>query len=101
MQTIDFTLQNFTGFDCGKKTSVRLGQKSYQLGPVKLICSEEQLEYDSEIIEIRVVRFGDIGLLEANADGFNTVETLRHELENCYQKYISDYEPVTILRFKI
>ncbi|MCA2497821.1 hypothetical protein R7P75_04715 [Vibrio sp. 2175-1] len=101
MQTIDFTLPNFTRFELGKKTTVRLGQNAYQLGPVKLTCSEEQLEYDSEIIEIRTIRFGDIGLAEATADGFNTVEVLRHELERCYEKFISDFEPVTIVRLKI
>lgn len=102
MQRIDFTFSNYVGFGSGvKKTTVRLGYKNYTLGSVKLTCSSEQLSHESEIIEIRKIRFGDIGLREANEDGFNTVAGLRHDLQTCYKRYISDHEPVTIVRFDI
>ncbi len=101
MQNINFTLSNFTRFDLGKWTTIRLGQKDYNLGPVVLTCDEEQLERQAEIIEIRIVRFGDLGLSDAVADGFNTVEMLRHELQQVYRKFIPDHDVVTVVRFKV
>lgn len=101
MQSINFNEKNFSSLLNGKKTSIRLGHKQFELGDVKLLCDEGSGELDSEIIEIRTVRFGDLGLSEAVMDGFNTIEALRHELENCYKRYISDYDPVTIVRFRI
>lgn len=101
MQNINFTLSNFTRFDLGKWTTIRLGQKDYSLGPVVLTCDEEQLERQAEIIEIRVVRFGDLGLSDAAADGFNTIEMLRSELQVAYKQFISDFDVVTVVRLKI
>lgn len=101
MQEIDFTLQNFTSFDVTKKTTIRLGHKAYRLGAAKLTCSKEQLELDTEVIEVRHLRFGDLGLPEAATDGFNTIKALREELEHCYLKSIPDCEPVTIVKFRI
>lgn len=100
MQCIKFSPDNFSSLSKGKTTTIRLGDKVFCLGDVKLLCIEEQKELDSEIIEIRLVRFGDLGLSDAVSDGFNTIEELRRELENCYKKLVSDFEPVTIVRFR-
>ncbi|MEF1204294.1 ASCH domain-containing protein [Photobacterium damselae] len=101
MQCINFSPKNFSCLSRGKTTTIRLGDKVFCLGPVKLLCSEESKELDSDIIEIKMVRFGDLGLSDAVSDGFNTIESLRRELENCYEKLVSDFEPVTIVRFGI
>lgn len=101
VQVFNFNKNNFANLSKGKKTTIRLGYKDYRLGHAKLICEDSGTEYDSEVIEIRVVRFGDLGLQEANSDGFNTIEILRNELERCYKKYISDLDVVTLVRFKM
>ena len=51
------------------------------------------------VSEVRIVRFGDLGLLDAANDGFNSIEELRDELQRCYQTIISNYDVVTVIRF--
>ena len=100
-QKINFTPSNFELIRKGKRTTIRLGTKSLQLGLVALVCDEIMDAILADISEIRVIRFGDIGLLDAAMDGFNSVSELRSELQNCYQTIIGNYDVVTIIRFNL
>jgi hypothetical protein len=98
---ISFSESNYLKLRAGKTTTIRRAdEKTYQLGPVTLSCPDLGQSIESEVTEIRIVRFGDLGLADAVSDGFNSVEDLRVELQNCYRKLISDFEVVLIIRFK-
>ena len=101
MQILTFNNSNFSKLSSGKRTTVRLGMKSFELAPVMLINSETQQSVKADVIEIRNVRFCRLGLSDAISDGFNSEEDLRAELEHCYKQFIDEFAPVTVVRFKI
>ncbi len=102
MQSLNFSKSNYEGIKRGKRTTIRLGAwPSMTLGPAAAECRSEMTACEVEITEIRQVRLRDLGLAEAVADGFNSKEELREELERCYEKCISGFEPVTVFRFKL
>ena len=92
---------NFKSLKQGKKTTVRLDGEEFNLGSTLLVNVSSKDVIKAEITEVRKVRFGDLGLSDAVADGFNSVSELRKELEKCYQKLISDYDVVNVVRFNL
>ena len=97
-QVINFTQSNFKMIGFGKRTTIRLGVKSINIGPASLVCDGVG-SIEVLVSEVRIVRFGDLGLLDAENDGFNSIEELRDELKRCYQTIISDYDVVTVIGF--
>ena len=98
---IDFSESNFNMLKQGKKTTVRLDEEEFSLGEALLVKVASKDVIRAEITEVRKVRFGDLGLSDAVADGFNSVSELRKELEKCYQKPINDYDVVNVVRFNL
>ncbi|WP_085609557.1 ASCH domain-containing protein [Vibrio parahaemolyticus] len=100
-QTLKFTGSNFDRIHKGKTTTIRLGCKCFDLDkPVRLLNEDTNEEVAAQIIEVRHVRFFRLGLLDAVADGFNSEEELRAELERVYQKEVEEADIVTVIRFK-
>ena len=97
-QSLDFEPSHLDKFMSGGKfTTIRLGYKDIRLGSVAL--TSNGLCFGSAFIsEIRVTQFGQLGLIDAVHDGFNTIDELKEALQNCYQKFIHESEPVTIIR---
>ncbi len=98
---IDFSKYNFKKLKLGKQTTIRLGEKKFSLGKAVFTVDGVASDLEPCISEIRILRFGDLGLSDAVADGFNSVEELRSELELCYAICISDFDPITVVRFNL
>lgn len=100
MSRIKLNNVNFNKLANGKRTTIRLGEKSYLLGHAAIESNSGDVQ-KIVITEVRRIRFGDLGLQEATTDGFNTVDELREELERCYHRCISIAAPVTIVCFEL
>lgn len=98
---IDFTPANYSLIAKGKRTTIRLGDKNYELGGVVFTVGTSTSEYTPIITEIRKLRFSRLTLQDALDDGYNSLNALREELQSCYGKFISDREIVTIVRFEV
>jgi hypothetical protein len=101
MQKLNFSKSNYQKLSHGKRTTIRLGSTSLTLGDVALNCDELMHSTTAEITEVRIIRLSDLGLIDAVNDGFNSIDELRIELENCYQKCVSMAEIITQVRFKV
>lgn len=114
---IKFTKSNFEKIRLGKRTTIRMGNTNYLLGPVLLglvigndsvfdISEGRRIQvcFDclrAEIIEVRHTKFEKVTESDAKADGFDSVEELKAELENCYDCTINGETSVTIIKFKL
>lgn len=98
-ESINFTAENYRLLANGsKKTTIRLGYKAYLVGKISITADYAQIGVSADVTEVRHIRFGDLGLMDAVNDGFNSIEALRRELQKCYQTLIADYDIVTVVR---
>lgn len=101
MTVIDFTKENFSKIVKGKRTTIRLGRKEYPLTGVDFTVEGDSSEYTPLITELRYLQFRSLTIHDAVADGFSTIDQLREELHECYGRFVSDFEEVTVVRFEV
>jgi hypothetical protein len=96
-----FRAHRFAKFSKGNATAVFLESPTHTLGIATIICIDTGRTLCADIIEIRKVRFGDLGLRDAASAGYNTVNDLRQAVQQIHRRLIGDYETVHIFRFKL
>ena len=80
-----------------KKSTVRAGNRKYNLGPATLVSNEKSIDILIDKIEIKF--FGELTEQDAILDGFDSRDELLDALLGFYPK-IHMFEPVTIVHFK-
>lgn len=99
---IDFTQSNFDKIlQQGKRTTIRLGDKQYDLGGCDFTCEGNSTELTPVITELRTMKFNRLTSSDALMDGFSNIQELREELQQCYGHVVSDFDPVTVVRFEV
>ena len=102
ISAINFNSRNFVKVVAGaKRTTIRLGDKTYSVGICAFMCDGVPVDNVGEITEIRKVRFGALGLSDAVEHGYNNLDELKAELESCYQRSIHASDVITIVRFEM
>lgn len=99
--TIDFTADNYARIAKGKRTTIRLGDKAYHLGPCDFSVEGIEGDYAPVITEVRKTRFVRLTHQDALEDGFIGLPALRDELGKLYDRFISDFEVVSVVRFEV
>lgn len=98
---IDFTKSNYALIAKGKRTTIRLGDKGYQLNECQFTVEGDQSSYAPVITEVRKTKFNRLTPQDAVADGFESLAALRDELQSLYGVLISDFDIITIARFEV
>lgn len=80
-----------------KKSTIRAGNRKYNLGPASLVSNEKSIDILVHKIEIKF--FGELSAQDAILDGFNSRDELLDALLGFYPK-MHMFEPVTIIHFK-
>ena len=102
MTALNFNSRNFVKVAGGsKRTTIRLGDKSHGLGICVLMCDGQPTPEAAEIVEVRKVRFGSLGLSDAIEHGYNNMAELKAEIESCYQCSVRADDVITIIRFEL
>lgn len=115
-QVIRFSERNYELLKSGKRTTIRLGFRTYKLGRTAFTAdsslqdeifdmAENKTHYvffDSlygDIVDVRLVFFSSLTKRDAIADGFDSLEALKAELEHIYHCSIDDETIVTVVKF--
>ncbi len=84
-----------------KRTYIKLTCQHDGLSRAVLCCEDKPTQTLAEVTEIRVVRFGALGLSDAIEHGYNSTRELKAELSSNNQRAIKDNDVITIVRFEL
>ena len=101
IQYLRFSKSNFDKIRTGKRSTVRLRQRSYYPGAVTLHCPESGSSITAEILTVEHIAFGALTNAIIQRDGFNSLNDLKSELEHCYQQVLQNSTEVTVVQFEL
>lgn len=81
-----------------KKITIRKGRRDYHKGPVMLCCHLEPFAVMADIVSVRQDPLNEVGLQEAQDDGFQDLDDLYAGLKKYYPNLSKD-DIVTVVRW--
>lgn len=93
---------NYRKLANGKRTSIRLGKKDINLGPIRIVnCETTELYADTIVTGVRFCSFDSLTQPDAYLDGSKDISELRAELKRCYNRDICNTDVVTVIDFDV